>query len=94
MLQNAQVFARTHPGPVADKTLAYYTPEPVPVCAVHAAQAFDVLASTRGEGLSGPKALTLHDVHAYSTTICRLTARDARWVLAQDAAFLAEVAHG
>ncbi len=93
MLQNAEVFARTHPGPAGDATLAHYTPGPVPVCGAHAAHAFEMLSATRGEGLSGPKALTLLDVQAYSNTIAPLTSREARWVLVQDAAFLSELAH-
>ncbi len=90
------VLAVAKRDPVASAAaLADVMPGPVPVCAAHAAAAFETLSATRGEGMSGPLRLTLHDVNAYATAMhMPLSGREARWVLEQDAAFVAEVSNG
>jgi hypothetical protein len=74
------------------KALADVTPGPVPVAAACAVAAFDVLSATRGGGMHGPNALTLHDVQAYRATMGPLSDTDVRLVLAMDATYLTESA--
>lgn len=83
--------ARRLPADDAAAMLADVVPGPVPVCAAAAVTAWETLHSTRGEGLSSVKPLTLHDVRAYSEMVQPLTPRDVSWVLTQDAAFRDEV---
>jgi hypothetical protein len=73
------------------KDLADVTPGPVPVAAACAVAAFDTLSATRGGGMHGPNALTLHDVQAYRATMGPLSDRDVRLILAMDSTYMREV---
>lgn len=72
--------------------LAAVTPEPLPVCAAHAAAAFEALSATRGHGLTGPRPIGFADLQHYTTLVAPLAPREVSWLLTMDRAYCSAAA--